>query len=194
MKNIQPAILVVEGVDCVGKTTLAKAIALKYGFQYLYTPQIPLATIRKEVEMLDDSNTRFFYYLTSVIAVQKIIQTMLSSGKSLIIDRYIHSTFVMHQMLGVDVTCVNIEKLPILWPTISILLTAQSETRSVRKSGRDGLQDYDERIEQSAGLLDRAQQAFLNAHQWSLILETDHLLAEQVEAKVTLFLQENGNV
>ncbi len=194
MKNSKPIILVVEGVDCVGKTMLAKAIALKYGFQYLYTPQIPLVTIRREIERLNDPNARFFYYLTSVISVQKIIQTALSDGKSLIIDRYIHSTFVMHEMLGVDVSCVNFEKLPIFWPTVSILLTAQSETRNVRKSGRDGLQDYDEHIEQSTGLLDLAQQAFLSTQQWSLIIETDYLSAEQVESKVMLFLLENSYV
>lgn len=190
MQNASPVILVVEGVDCVGKTTLAKAIASKLGFRYLYTPQPPLSTIRKEIESLDDSNTRFFYYLTSVIAVQRKIRSDIDLRRSVVIDRYIHSTLVMHHVLGVDVSSVNTEKLPILWPMVSVLLTATSKTRTERRNKRDGSQDYDQRIEQSVGLLDRAQKAFMDSHQWSLVLETDHLSAEQVEAQVSLLLQE----
>lgn len=190
MQNASPVISVIEGVDCVGKTTLAKSIASKLGFRYLYTPQPPLSVIRKEIESLDDSNTRFFYYLTSVIAVQRKIRSDIDLGRSVVIDRYIHSTLVMHRMLGVDVSCVNIERLPILWPTVSVLLTATSETRTARRDKRDGSQDYDQRIEQSVGLLDRAQKAFEDSHQWSLILETDSLSAKQVEARVSLLLQE----
>ncbi len=190
MQNVSPVILVIEGVDCVGKTTLAKAIASKRGFRYLYTPQPPLSTIRKEVESLDDPNTRFFYYLASVLAVQRTIRADLDAGRNVVIDRYIHSTLVMHHVLGVDVSSVNAKKLPILWPTVSVLLTAMSETRDARRNKRDGSQDYDQRIEQSTGLLDRAQEAFVDSHQWSLVLETDNLSAEQVEAQVTLLLQE----
>ncbi len=190
MRNTSPVILVIEGVDCVGKTTLAKAIASKRGFRYLYTPQLPLAVIRREIESLDDPNTRFFYYLASVIAVQRKIRSDIDLGRSVVIDRYIHSTLVMHRVLGVDVSCVNTEKLPILWPTVSVLLTATSETRVARRDKRDGSQDYDQHIEQSVGLLDRAQKAFADSHQWSLVLETDSLSAKQVEAQVSLLLQE----
>ena len=190
MQNVGPMILVIEGVDCVGKTTLAKAIASKLGFRYLYTPQPPLSAIRKEVESLDDPNTRFFYYLASVIAVQRTLRADLAVGRSVVVDRYIHSTLVMHRVLGVDVSCVSIEKLPILWPMVSVLLTATSETRVARRNKRDGSQDYDQRIEQSTELLDRAQKVFADSHQWSLALETDSLSAEQVEAQVTLLLQE----
>ena len=190
MQNVGPMILVIEGVDCVGKTTLAKAIASKLGFRYLYTPQPPLSAIRKEVESLDDPNTRFFYYLASVIAVQRTLRADLDVGRSVVVDRYIHSTLVMHRVLGVDVSCVSVEKLPILWPMVSVLLTATSETRAARRDKRDGSQDYDQRIEQSVGLLDRAQKAFADSHQWSLVLETDNLSGEQVEAQVTLLLQE----
>lgn len=194
MNTANSVILVVEGVDCVGKTTLAETIAAKHGFRYLYTPQPPLSTIRKELERLDDPDARFFYYLTSVIAVQKTIRADLDAGRSLVIDRYIHSTLVMHQILGVDIQCVNPDKLPIVWPVASVLLTAKPETRTLRRNGRDGVREYDQRIEQSVGLLDRAQDAFRTAHQWSLVLETDGLSPEQVEQQVTSMLREKKHV
>ena len=194
MNTANSVILVVEGVDCVGKTTLAETIAAKHGFRYLYTPQPPLSKIRKELELLNDPNTRFFYYLTSVIAVQRMIRADLDAGRSLVIDRYIHSTIVMHQVLGVNTQCVDMEKLPILWPIVSVLLTAKSETRTTRRNGRDGVQEYDQHIEQSVGLLDKAQEVFRAAHHWSLVLETDNLSQEQVEQQVTALLQEKNHV
>lgn len=184
MNNSNPVLLVVEGVDCVGKTTLAKSIASALDFHYLYTPQPPLAIIRKEVEILRDPNTRFFYYLASVVAVQSKLREYVARGKNVVIDRYIHSTLVMHYMLGVDVSCVNVKKLPILWPNVSVLLTARPETRFRRRSARDGNQNYDKEIEQSTDLLSCAQSCFLGAHDWSLVLETDNLSLEQVEAEV----------
>lgn len=188
MKTSDSTVLVIEGVDCVGKTTLAKAISARCGYRYLYTPQPPLSSIRKEVEALDDPNTRFFYYLTSVVAVQKTIQADIGASKNLVIDRYIRSTLVMHQVLGVDTQCVDTKKLPILYPTLSILLTAKSETRAIRRKGRDGIQEYDQRIEQSVALLEKAQETFRRAYRWSLIIETDDLSAEQVEQRAMSLL------
>ncbi len=42
----------VEGVDLVGKTTLAERLAKDFGLHYLYTPQPPFTKIRHEVEEL----------------------------------------------------------------------------------------------------------------------------------------------
>lgn len=188
MESEKPIVLEVEGVDCVGKTTLAKTIAAQYGFQYLYTPQVPLAVIRKEIEALDDPDTRFFYYLTSVIAVQRMIRSYIEAGKSLVIDRYIRSTFVMHRTLGVDVSCVEVDRLPIVRPEFSVLLTADRETRAARRSRREGVSEYDQKIEQSEGLLDSAQNTFLNIRPWSLVVETSSLSPEQVAEQVGALL------
>lgn len=190
MNITDPVVLVVEGVDCVGKTTLSKAIAEKHGFHYLYTPQPPLSMIRKELEQMNDLNTRFFYYLASVIAVQPLILADLKLGRSIVIDRYIYSTFIMHQMLGANTRCVDMKNLPILWPTMSVLLTARTEIRSARKSSRGEVQEYDRRIEQSCLLLDNAQEMYQSAYNWSLVLDTDNLTSQEVEQKVVALLRE----
>ncbi|MEP7162199.1 MAG: hypothetical protein ABI747_00330 [Candidatus Moraniibacteriota bacterium] len=194
MNTTGPDILVVEGVDGVGKTALAKALATALGFRYLYTPQPPLASIRKELESLRDPNTRFFYYLTSVVAIQKWIMERLESNQGVVIDRYIYSTLAMHQLLGVDISCVNVDKLPIVFPTVSILLTASAKTREERLVARSGLQTYDRHIEQSTALLDRAQVAFRKVCPWSIIINTDSLSAEMVLRKVLHLLKEKGHV
>lgn len=109
-----PKLVVVEGVDSVGKTTLARRLEAELGYSYLYTPQAPLSTIRGMVEEMGDINTRFFYYLSAVVAVQPQLKEMLASGKRVVIDRYIYSTMAMHSVLGASVESVSMRDLPIL--------------------------------------------------------------------------------
>lgn len=190
MRSKKPKVIIVEGVDCVGKTTLAKALATDLGMLYLYTPQSPLASIRKEIETLQDPNTRFFYYLCSVIAVQRTIRENLQADRGIIIDRYIYSTIVMHQMLGVDVSCINVAQLPIVQPDFSILLIADADVRVKRRAGRDGFTDYDKQIEQSTSLLERAQAAYQNACEWSAVIDTNKRSSEDVQSTVLQLLRE----
>lgn len=156
----EPIVIVVEGVDGVGKTTLAKRIADEFKFFYLYTPQPPLASIRREIEALRSYRSRFFYYLASIIAVQDMIDEKLEKGISVIIDRYVYSTFIMHKYLGVNVSCVEMEQLPIRWPDIGILLTADTAIRESRRNTRGEIIRHDTPIEQLSFVLDKAQDGY----------------------------------
>lgn len=177
-------IIVLEGVDCVGKTTLAKKLESELGFQYLYTPQPPIAFIRKEIESSNDLQTRFFYYLTSVIAVQPLLRMMTLNNGFVVIDRYIYSTFAMHKAMGTEIGTVNMRKLPILWPRIGILLTADKETRKHRRTMRgNNPVAYDQRIEQSDVLLDAAQEIY-KTYKDLTIIDTSSLNANQAYEKV----------
>src|SRR3989339_2238673 len=106
MYSSLPKLVVIEGVDAVGKTTIARMLEDAFGYTYLYTPQAPFNVVRTLVEEMEDINTRFFYYLSSVIGVQPQLKSMLSSGKKVVIDRYIHSTIAMHTVLGAQVGSV----------------------------------------------------------------------------------------
>jgi len=191
MKNEkQYNIIVLEGVDCVGKTTLAKKLESELRFQYLYTPQPPIASIRKEVESINDLQTRFFYYLTSVIAVQPLLHAMTANNGLVIIDRYIYSTFAMHKAMGAKVKCVNMRQLPILWPHIGILLTADRETRRQRRMIRgENIVACDQRIEQTDNWLDLAQEIY-KTYKELTIIDTSSLDINQVYEKVyELFME-----
>lgn len=177
MKN--PLLVVVEGVDNVGKTTLARRIAEELEFFYLYTPQPPLDCIRREVEALRDFKTRFFYYLTSVVAVQDAIEEQLLSGKSVVIDRYIYSTVIMHQQLGVNINCVNVRQLPIRWPDVGFLLTAQTDVRELRRKQRGGSVRHDSYLEQLSDFLDKAQDSFRTYTELSAV-DTSSFSKEEV--------------
>ena len=141
-----PKMVVIEGIDGVGKTTLAHLLEERLGYIYLYTPQSPFADIREEIEKAKDINTRFFYYLASVVAIQPYLTAMISQGKRVVVDRYIYSTIAMHQVLGANVSAVTMEQLPIRWPDYGIHLTAIVSERIKRLSLRKK-QIHDEHIE-----------------------------------------------
>ena len=53
-----PKLVVIEGVDAVGKTTIARMIEEAFGYTYLYTPQEPFSVIRNLVEEMQDRCVR----------------------------------------------------------------------------------------------------------------------------------------
>ncbi|HAT68056.1 MAG: hypothetical protein A2481_01180 [Candidatus Yonathbacteria bacterium RIFOXYC2_FULL_47_9] len=147
MNTNLPKLVVIEGVDSVGKTTLARRLETELGYSYLYTPQVPLSTIRGMIEEMGDINTRFFYYLLSVVAVQPQLRDMLASGKRVVVDRYIYSTMAMHSVLGASVKSVSMRELPILWPDMSFLLTTDTDIRVERMNIRAKQPTHDKKIE-----------------------------------------------
>lgn len=156
----KPIIVVIEGVDCVGKTTLAKSICNEPGWSYLYTPREPFSSIRKEIEGMKDLNARFFYYISCVVGVQQHIKSILDDGKNIVIDRYVYSTFVMHKTLGVDTECVDRNRMNIYHGDCKILLSASSDVRTQRMLQRNTGRTVDYSIEQRQDVLDMAQDEF----------------------------------
>jgi len=150
----------VEGVDLVGKTVLASGLSRLPNWRFFSTPSEPFRSIRQQVEDLRDLDTRFFYYLASVIAAQCRLKELLAAGSNVVIDRYIDSTFVMHAALGVNTGCVDRSALPILQADLTLVLTADRETRIRRRLERDHQPSHDLQIEQSLQLTDRAQELF----------------------------------
>jgi thymidylate kinase len=155
-------LLGIEGVDLVGKTTLAWRLAEIPGWKYFSTPGQLFGAIRNEVEALRDLQARFFYYLASVVVVQAELRGLLSSGYNVAVDRYIDSTFIMHEVMGVDVECVSRTALPILSPDLTVILHADEETRVQRRLRRDHQLSHDLVIEQSLEIGERAQKVFLH--------------------------------
>jgi len=152
-------LIVVEGVDLVGKTTLCQALAAILQMEYWYGLDLTYKKIRAEIEERQDFNTRFFYYLGAVIAMQGALRKRLEEGNGVVMDRYIYSTFATHRALGVEVTCVDLQALPIVQPDHVVLLTASTEVRRKRAIKRGSAND--QRFEQQESILENAQRYFL---------------------------------
>lgn len=183
MNIVQPRMIVIEGLDGVGKTTIARLLEKELGFVYLYTPQPPFDNIRIAVEEMQDVNTRFFFYLSSVIAVQPFLREMISAGKRVVVDRYIYSTLAMHTVLGANVQVINLQILPILWPDLGILLTADLDARLGRLKYRASQPAYDQQTERLLKEVKQAE-AVYRSFEDLFPLDTSNLSAEQVFKQV----------
>lgn len=188
MYSSLPKLVVIEGVDAVGKTTIARMLEDAFGYTYLYTPQAPFSVVRTLVEEMEDINTRFFYYLSSVIGVQPQLKSMLASGKKVVIDRYVHSTIAMHTALGAQVRSVTMRELPIVWPDIGILLTAETDVRIKRMESRAKQPAHDKRIERFVKEAEEAEAIYRSFEDLSPI-DTTHLSIDQVFAVVSQLLR-----
>jgi len=188
MSTILPKLVVIEGVDSVGKTTIARMLEDELGYSYLYTPQPPLSTIRGMVEEMNDINTRFFYYLTSVIAVQPRLIDILASGKKVVVDRYIYSTMAMHSVLGASVHAVAMRDLPILWPDAGFLLTAASDVRITRMNARAKQPTHDRRIERFVAEAEDALEIYRSFGEL-MPLDTTFLTIEEVFTELKRILR-----
>lgn len=186
MNSSLPKLIVIEGVDAVGKTTIARMLEEAFGYTYLYTPQAPFNIIRNLVEEMEDIDTRFFYYLSSVISVQPRLKTLLSSGKKVVIDRYVHSTMAMHMALGAKVQSVNMRELPIVWPDVGILLTTRTDVRIKRMESRAKQPTHDKKIERFIKEAEEAETIYRSFNDLSQIDTTDITIDQVFAATVQL--------
>ncbi len=164
--------IVVEGVDGVGKTSVAKRLASEIGAKYILTPMAPLDEIRlqvsnsesvtltKYINDLQDLRVRFCYYLWAVAHASHQIEKLLISNH-VVCDRYISSTLAYHFALDSSLAYFNIDWLNILRPNHEYLLTVGDDEEWNRRLGvRPQQNRSDEYIENDLILLRRVEQEY----------------------------------
>ena len=96
-------------MDCVSKTALAKAILQNSVSSTSTTRNHLFQPMRKRVESLDDPNTHRFFLLPRLSdCCSRNLRADLDVEKLTTIA--IFTRLVVHRVLGVDVSCVSIEK------------------------------------------------------------------------------------
>lgn len=136
-------LILIEGVDGVGKTTITKLLCLKLGAQLFKSPQEPFEKMRVYYDNHHSHLARYLFYISTLVAASRDINEKLESG-DLVCDRYLVSTLAYHDILGVDTTVVDIDKLGLPEPTYSFCLTAKEYIRNERRRIRgDDLSQVD---------------------------------------------------
>lgn len=173
-----PSLVVIEGVDGVGKTTLAEKFEKELGYRYLYPVPTPFKSIRKRIEKLGDIEVRFWYYLASNVTLQQVLRRMIASGKRVVLDRYVYSTMASHQAMGATVECVELSKVPHIIPDYAVLLTCSPQVRNARILSR-GL-EKEEYLQHESPILDETERLL---REYPLhVIDTTNLTEEQVFA------------
>ena len=150
----------VEGVDGVGKTTVAKELASALGGVYYKTPPEPFSSIRTLVDHGAPSEARFHFYVSSVIWASREISRILFE-RPVVSDRYIYSTLAYHRVLSPDLPPLILRPQSIRRPDYAVLLIASEAARSSRLQHRTKVDStHDARIEADTGLLSAVELEF----------------------------------
>lgn len=179
-------LIAIEGIDGVGKTTIAQAITRKLGGHFTPTPVSPLSIIRRGIEALGHTETRFLYYLTGVVALVPRLDELLASGP-VICDRYIYSTVAYHRALGSGTAQLPLDTWPVRVPDLAIQLTATDEVRRARLHSRSGNSSFDARLERDVDLLQRVTTEFSKLG--LPVLDTTALTIEETVSAVNRMIE-----
>jgi len=132
-----PYFIVLEGLDGVGKSTLARRLANECGYQLMTTPGTQLLSIRSDIiKGLGNSQTaRALFYAATVQAEGEKARTLNKQGKTVVMDRYRASTIAYAHERGVTLD-LNTVLSQAVKPHLSILLTLDEAERQYRLKQR----------------------------------------------------------
>lgn len=153
-----PALLVVlEGLDGVGKSTLSPLLAQALDAELLQTPPEVFRPVRSEIEaaVAHHPLARTLFYAATVAMASDRARQVLESGRSVVLDRYWLSTVAYARLRGVKNRFASITA-DFLRPHATIYLHARTAVRRQRLAGRASGTAEDQRT------LDRATERALD--------------------------------
>ena len=127
-------LIVVEGIDCSGKTSVCKRIA---GDDWVYVKTPP-----KKNKALDEEN-ELSNYLKGLLSNGALIREKIEE-KNIICDRYLATFIVDSEQVGKKVDFGLLKKLP--KPDIIIHLVSSYENVVARLESQESLSDWERRL------------------------------------------------
>lgn len=123
--------IVLEGIDGAGKTTVSRALAKSIGAKYFRTPSSGFTTTRRHIDATAKINSRFLFYLSSVVYASDTILECLQH-KHVVCDRYITSTVAYHRAFGLNLDW-NLDQLSLVQPDFTFFLELANEEERKRR-------------------------------------------------------------
>lgn len=176
----------IEGVDCVGKTSVAELLARRIDAVYYKSPGGMYAKERKVVDELVDPLRRYFFYRAATQYDSGIIGGLLKHS-SVVCDRYIYSTFAVHAAMDEKIQSL-FEITGLVMPDYVFLLTADEAVRRKRLAER-----YDVNVLEGNFLLQKkADELFkLQGH---IVVDTTSTTVDEVVEAILSRLREKGSL
>jgi thymidylate kinase len=125
-----------EGLDGVGKTETAAALARRLGARLLKTPPVELAAVRDSwtLPCAGGINGRYLHFLSGLTITSERVR-LLRESTPVVLDRYLASTCCYHLALGATVT-LDLNSVGLEKPTHIIFLDCDEEVRRRRLLAR----------------------------------------------------------
>ena len=152
---MQGIMVAVEGLDIVGKSTIARGLSKKDGWQYYRTP--PSAYFNDCVRLGTDgrpiySEERFWLFIKCLKHSSQEIARLLEAGVSVAVDRWLWTTLSYHFAFNYDLEkrwqkFAKKEVSNLIQPQLSMLVhIADKEVYRQRKASRKMLTAHDKMV------------------------------------------------
>ncbi|MFH1745190.1 MAG: AAA family ATPase [bacterium] len=180
--------IVIEGIDCSGKSTASRLFAKENNYVLYKTPPKDIILERDRVDADASPLEHYRFYLGGIHTASRDIWELLASGKNVVCDRYWPTTYIYHKVMGVD---VNIDDFSdVTKPDLTVLLLVSSEIQTRRFLDR-GMSIGDRRMANSQIELAREYRRVLSQLGIpQLVINTDHNspaeVVERIQADVVI--------
>ena len=177
----------IEGLDAVGKTTLAKLTAQKTGGVYYRTPPElfldECAQIDKNGVNFDEK--RFAFFVKTVVYASSEIKKLTAENRIVIVDRWIWTTFAYHFAANrllykkyenkmQDIMAILLE------PSLSILVHISDEQIWLRRMEKRAASNCDQVILRNPNLREDIFQLFLKLNPGFKLVENSGAIDDSV--------------
>lgn len=173
--NPQHRFISIDGVDGVGKSTVAKLLVADGTYHYHKSPSGEFARLRAEVDLHATPLEHYcFYRLSSQHDSTQVAELLRTT--SVVCDRYIASTAAYHFAMDPRIREIH-EESTLLIPHFAFLLEARSDVRKDRMAKRATITS-DAALERNGAFLDRVNEVFQTLGLISI--DTSDITAEEV--------------
>lgn len=129
--------IVIEGLDGVGKSTVAAMLAARLDAKLVSTPPPSVAEARRLLEPVYESYplARMLWYASTGAAVSEDVERLVRAGTSVVLARYFLSTLVYARVRGAKVDLAELSD-HMLTPDLTVYLFARQAVRAERMRRR----------------------------------------------------------
>lgn len=178
--------IVVEGVDCSGKSTVTSLLARQLNAVLYRTPPKTFLVERSKVDANAKPEDHYKFYLKGLRLASLEIKKLLASNENVVCDRYWLTTCVYHQVMGVSVDLDDFAD--VIKPSFTVLLLVGSNVQAKRFLDR-GMSAGDHRMINRQMELSREYERMLSRQEEPYILiNTDNLSPIEIVGKIEVFI------
>lgn len=126
--------IVLEGIDGVGKSALSRQLAKRLDATLLKAPPAEYGLTGEYLDRDPTTMSHFLFYLSGAVSVSEQADRLISMGGRVVCDRYVYSSFAYHRPFLSPP--FSLHQVPHRAPTHAFLLTADESVRRARLDAR----------------------------------------------------------
>lgn len=128
-------IVVIEGVDGTGKSTVCRLLATRLNAGYYATPPEEYRNMRTLVDKEASAEAHYRFFLQGVCLASNELRDLQQRGMRVVVDRYWMTTVAYHRAMGIDATLKDFGVILLPDFTVYLEVTPQVQQERLQRRG-----------------------------------------------------------